>query len=335
MINIKNLLILMFITGILQWDILGIPWQYLTIISVIHALTSILVSVFLMIPFVNKHAYYHIVKKRVNSPNGWLLGLVFLFITFSGFYLFFIGNTGGDIIGSLSFYVHLYGSFLFMILFLIHIKKRPEMTFSSIVLSLLLLSILNPTSAYSEVSKLSLLKLEKNITAYHIEDWTNSTKCKSCHEEIFNQWADSNHKNLVDSNPYYMVMETIAAEVEGEEFRQWCMSCHNPSALTTGLTKTSHPMTNGNFLTNTLFEKGAKTLVDNYKTHGNSRLEEGVSCLTCHRIMEAKSDGNASYTLDLTNRKKYPFEDEDSGINAYLGEKFINSKPFVTTNSTV
>ncbi len=57
------------------------------------------------------------------------------------------------------------------------------------------------------------------------------------------------------------------------------------------------------------------------------RLEEGVSCLTCHRIMDAKSDGNASYSLDLTNRNKYPFEDEESSLGEYLGHKFINAKP--------
>jgi len=333
MINIKVLIIVMFLSGILQWDVIDMKWEYLTIISIIHAFTSILVSAILIIPFVNRHAYYYIVVKKVNSLNGWLLGFILLLITLSGFYLFFIGNTGGDSIGNISFYIHLYGSFLLMILFFMHIRKRPEMTFTASIAAILFLTVLNPTPSFSDIGKLTSLKLKENVTAYHNEDWTNSTKCKSCHEEIFNQWADSNHKNMVESNPYYMVMEGIAAEVEGEDFRKWCMGCHNPSGLTTGLSKTSHPMTNGNFLANTLFEKGAKTLINDFKTHGNSRLEEGVSCLTCHRISDANSTGNASYTIDLTNQKKYPFETSDSGISSYLGEKFINAKPDVHKQS--
>ncbi len=127
---------------------------------------------------------------------------------------------------------------------------------------------LSDLNAYDK--NLVSMKLENNKTTYHNEDWTNSTKCKSCHSEIFNQWANSNHKNLVGSNPYYMVLEAIAGEVEGEEFRQWCMGCHNPSGLTTGLSRTSHNM-DGNSLANTLFEKNGKTLVENYKKHGNSK----------------------------------------------------------------
>ncbi|MGB0990656.1 MAG: multiheme c-type cytochrome, partial [Halarcobacter sp.] len=243
-----------------------------------------------------------------------------------GFYLFFIGNTGGDILGIISFNIHLFGSFLLIVFLLSHTKnmyKKPMIN-SFVLISLLTLLNSSEVNAYDE--KLVGIKLENNKTMYHNEDWTNSTKCKSCHNEIFNQWANSNHKNLVGSNPYYMLLEAIAGEVEGEEFRQWCMGCHNPSGLTTGLSRTSHNM-NENSLANTLFEKDGKNLVDNYKKHGNSRLEEGVSCLTCHRITDASSVGNSSYTLDLTNRNKYPFEDDESTLGEYLGHKFINAKP--------
>ena len=107
-----------------------------------------------------------------------------------------------------------------------------------------------------------------------------------------------------------MVMESLAGEVEGIEFKQWCMSCHNPSAVTRKLKSTSHFM-NENSLANTLFDKGAKTLTDNFAKHGSSRLEEGISCVACHRITQATSKGNASYKLELASRKKYPFEDDE------------------------
>ncbi len=166
------------------------------------------------------------------------------------------------------------------------------------------------------------IKLEEDVEEYHVEDWTNSAKCKSCHNEIFNQWADSNHRNLVGTNPYYIVVENVAAQVEGEEFRQWCMGCHSPSAITTGLVKkTTHTM-------DKFFESGAKTLINELKVHGNSKLEEGVSCVACHRITKVEdAGGNAAYTLAVKSRPKYAFEDSDNAGLQFLSEKLINSKP--------
>ena len=331
--NIKVLILIIFFTGILQMDILNISWEKLKLISVIHVFSSIFLFIFYIIPFVNRHAYKYIVIKKVNSIIGWVLGFILLLIVLSGVYLFFIGNTGGDIFGIASFNIHLYGSFV-LLFFLFYHTKKPKINKSASTF-ILAFTFLFSIPLYSNETKIENellnLKTQKDVT-YHNEDWTNSTKCKSCHSEIFNQWANSNHKNLVESNPYYMVMESIAGEVEGNDFKKWCMGCHNPSGLTTGLTRTSHSM-DDNFLANTLFEQNAQTLVKTYEKHGNTRLEEGVSCLTCHRITEATSEGNASYTLNLTDRKKYPFEDDESSLGESLGHKFINAKPNVHKES--
>ncbi len=318
----------MFISGILLWDLFDISWEYYSSIQAIHIILSLIVMGMLIIPFVNIHVYQHRVKNKIKSTNGWLLGITLLLITLSGFYLLIIGNRGGDIYGNYSFYIHLYGSFVLMFLLFYHIKKSHIKYVASIVL---LLASSYPVPLQADKTKLTLLKIDNNITAYHNEDWTNSAKCKVCHSEIFNQWADSNHKNLVDSNPYYMVMEGLAGEVEGDEFRQWCMGCHNPSAVTTGLTKSGHRM-DRNFLANGLFEQGAKTLQDDLKHHRNSRLEEGVSCVACHRITKVDSQGNASYTLDL-NRKKYTFEESKTDLGQWFSQKFINSKPDIHKQS--
>ena len=319
---------LMFISGILLWDLFDISWEYYSSIQAIHIILSLIVMGMLIIPFVNIHVYQHRVKNKIKSTNGWLLGITLLLITLSGFYLLIIGNRGGDIYGNYSFYIHLYGSFVLMFLLFYHIKKSHIKYVAPI---LLLLASSYPVPLQADKTKLTLLKIDNNITAYHNEDWTNSAKCKVCHSDIFNQWADSNHKNLVDSNPYYMVMEGLAGEVEGDEFRQWCMGCHNPSAVTTGLTKSGHRM-DRNFLANGLFEQGAKTLQDDLKHHRNSRLEEGVSCVACHRITKVDSQGNASYTLDL-NRKKYTFEESKTDLGQWFSQKFINSKPDIHKQS--
>ena len=79
-LNIKVLILMIFISGFLQMDILNISWETLKVISVIHVFASIFLCIFYIIPFVNKHAYKYIVIKRVNSTAGWILGFILLFI---------------------------------------------------------------------------------------------------------------------------------------------------------------------------------------------------------------------------------------------------------------
>jgi len=185
--------------------------------------------------------------------------------------------------------------------------------------------------SYSKITELSLLEIETKTGKYHSEDWTNSAKCKSCHGDIFEQWSNSNHKHIAGSNPYYMVMETLAGEIEGQEFRKWCMSCHNQSTLALGHPKTTHAM-DGNLVSNEHFEKSAKTLLNDFEEHGNFRVEEGVSCVTCHQITDVTSKGNASFKLSL-ERQKYAFEDSASDFGRWFGEKLINANPKVHKES--
>src|SRR3989339_143745 len=329
-IYIKIAVFVMFFTGILQMKLFGIAWENFRIIQALHIAVSIIVMLLLITPFIYGHIYKYSFVKKVKSPEGWVLLGSFLLLLCSGIYLFFIGNRGGDLLGIISFNIHLYGSFLLVLFFIYHTKKqqKPNLGFATL---LILIVSLNTSFVYADTTKLSQMKVESKNGSFHSEDWTNSAKCKSCHSDIFAQWSDSNHKHIAGSNPYYMAMETLAGEAEGEEFRKWCMGCHNPSAITMGFGKTTHAM-DGNFLSNDIFEKNAKALTDDFKTHGNFRLEEGVSCITCHQITKAEGSGNASYTISL-DRKKYAFEDSTSKAGHYLSEKLINSNPQVHKES--
>ncbi|WP_345991618.1 multiheme c-type cytochrome [Sulfurimonas sp. HSL-1716] len=328
---VKISIILMFITGILQLDQLHIKWEFFTLTQAVHILGSIFVTIFFLIPLIKRHVYYYAVIEKVDYRDGALLGGALLLILISGTYLFLVGNRGGDILGSASFYVHLYGSFVLLGMLFYHMRKHVKDLKVQISLLILLISVAYPASSYAE-EKLSKIKLGDHVQRYHSEDWTNSVKCKSCHSEIFNEWADSNHKHIAGSNPYYMVMETLAGEDQGQGFRKWCMGCHNPSALTTEHEKTTHGM-QGNFLSNDIFEKNAQASKEDFADQDNFRLEEGVSCIACHRIEDVNSTGNASYTLDLTDRKKYMLEESRSDIGRWVGQKFINSKPGVHKSS--
>ena len=327
---LKIFLILMFVSGILLWDTVGMKWEYYRALQATHIIGSIFASVLLIVPFISKHIYHHVVTNKLSSPDGWIFALILVSIMATGFYLFLVGNSGGDIVGRYSSYIHLYSSFFLFFLFFYHIRRAKSGVVMIAIITILSTSY--PAVLWAKDKQFTHLKIENNVSKYHKEDWTSSAKCKSCHSDIFNQWADSNHRNLVSSNPYYMVMEALAGEDQGDKFRQWCMGCHNPSGVTIGLKKTGHKMDNG-FLASSMFEKGATTLIDDFKNHMDSRLEEGVSCVACHRITKAVSSGDASYTIELNNRKRYAFEDSKSTLGQWLGEKFINSKPNIHKQS--
>jgi len=327
-IYIKILVFVMFFTGIFQLKLLDIAWGNFKIIQALHIILSIAIILFFMAPFIYTHIEKYFFIKKVKSMEGWLLLCLFLLVTISGFYLFFIGNRGGDIFGNFSFNLHLYGSFILIFFFIYHTNKQQKPNINSQIILALLISFV---PLYAQTPKLSLSEFEGKTTGYHSEDWTNSLKCKSCHSEIFEQWSNSNHKHIAGSNPYYVVMETLAGEAEGQEFRKWCMGCHNPSAVATGLGKTTHAMA-GNFLSNEMFEKNAKTLSNDFKAHGNFRVEEGVSCITCHQITKADSKGNASFVIEL-DRKKYAFEDSTSKVGQWFNQRLINSNPTVHKES--
>ncbi|MDQ1268344.1 MAG: hypothetical protein QG560_987 [Campylobacterota bacterium] len=327
---VKIALFTMFLSGITMYEPFGLSWENFRVVQPLHIIGSILIMLFFMNSFIYRHIRRYFFIKKINSVEGWLLLLAFILVVFSGVYLFLVGNRGGDMFGIISFNIHLFGSLVLAALFLWHIVMAKRQNAQPMALFVVIL-FSYPTVSYSKISELSLLEIEKKTGVYHSEDWTSSAKCKSCHSEIFEQWSNSNHKHMAGSNPYYMVMETLAGEVEGQEFREWCMGCHNPSALSVGLAKSTHAM-DGNLVSNEHFEKGAKTLLNDFKEHGNFRLEEGVSCITCHQITEASSKGNASFTLSL-EREKYAFEDSKSDLGRWFGEKLINANPKVHKES--
>ncbi len=170
----------------------------------------------------------------------------------------------------------------------------------------------------------SWLRLDDERGTVHESEWTNSAQCASCHSEMFDQWADSLHRLMGDSNPYYKVLEDVAAATEGEEFRKWCMGCHHPQGLLSGLTATSDA--------GHMFEKGGGSLFEALD-RGEPDLDEGTGCLFCHRITKLESaqgrtaGGNASFTVNIKDRATYVFEDSQNPVLGWLGRHGINAKP--------
>ena len=318
-------ILLMFISGVLQMDYFNLDWQYFRVIEFLHIFGSIVLIALFVTPFLFVHIKESMFVVKQKSRSGMLFGITLLVVILSGVYLFLVGNRGGDIYGVYAYYFHLYSSFVLMFFLYLHLKKFFSSRILSLSSSVLLLLI--PIDSYSDEVKFSNIKLEDGVDRYHNIEWTNSSTCKSCHPEIFKQWADSNHRHLADSNPYYMVMENLAEMDRGVEFREWCMGCHNPSAVTTKQERTTHFMRD-NIMPDPLFVEGSANLIEEYKKHPN-RLEQGVSCIACHRITATKTVGNSSYTLELKNRKKYIYEDAHSDFKRWINEKLINANPKV------
>ena len=174
------------------------------------------------------------------------------------------------------------------------------------------------------------LRLDDEREIVHEGEWTNSAACAECHSEIFDQWADSLHRLMGDSNPYYKVVEDVAAAAEGEEFRKWCMGCHHPQGLLSGLEKTSNK--------GHLFEQGGSSLFEALGK-GKPDLDEGTGCLFCHRITKLesaqgkKAGANASFTVNIKDRETFVFEDNANPVLKWLGSHSINAKPDVHTKS--
>ena len=154
----------------------------------------------------------------------------------------------------------------------------------------------------------------------HPKEWLNSASCQNCHQQAFADWSDSNHRLMGNSHPYYKVVQQLARETEGEAFGQWCQSCHMPQQVMTGQTalpKGSH-----------MFERGGASLVKAHQA-GEPVVEEGTSCLFCHRITRLEdAGGNGAVTVNLKDRESYVFEDAPGGsVRHWLAERQINARP--------
>lgn len=156
-------------------------------------------------------------------------------------------------------------------------------------------------------------------------DWPSSASCAGCHQEIFDQWADSNHRLMAESNPYYRVLEDVAAQAEGEAFRAWCVGCHNPQRTTVGLPFRGQE--------NRMFNRGGEGLLEDYRRR-HWALDEGPGCVFCHRITRLEdSGGNSAYRLNLTGRPTYPGEHSSNPLARWVSERTINARPEVHAES--
>jgi tetratricopeptide (TPR) repeat protein len=96
--------------------------------------------------------------------------------------------------------------------------------------------------------------------------------CATCHEDVVDEWRTSAHAFASFDNPIYRVSVDRFRDEVGRKASRFCAGCHDVALLVDGAMD-----------------------VDVAST--DARAFAGVTCRTCHGIVEARPDGNASYVL--------------------------------------
>ena len=104
------------------------------------------------------------------------------------------------------------------------------------------------------------------------EDFISSTRCASCHSDVFPHWLQSAHRNAF-REPFYQKNVNDLISQRNIAFTRHCESCHNPAALFAG------------------------ALTDKPQFKNRPFDNEGVSCIACHSIESVNGQGVGGYTM--------------------------------------
>jgi len=130
-----------------------------------------------------------------------------------------------------------------------------------------------------------------------------SESCGSvgCHSEIAREWEVSAHRwSAMDAA--FVQVQNVMADQNGPESTRYCGGCHDPISLFSG--------------SKNLFEADLTNSVGH---------DEGVSCLSCHSIVETDVQGNANYVMDAPPR--YMFELHDGAAAKRVSDFLIRAYP--------
>ena len=117
---------------------------------------------------------------------------------------------------------------------------------------------------------------------------------EGCHEEILAEWEPSAHRYSSRSS-FFQLIQGAMAESNGAESTRYCAGCHDPISL---------------------FSGGKNIFQDDLSSAG---ADEGISCISCHSIVQTDLQGNANYVIAPPE----PYLAEDS----FLGRFLIRSYP--------
>jgi len=106
-------------------------------------------------------------------------------------------------------------------------------------------------------------------------DLADVEACANCHDDIVAQWRTSAHALASFNNPVYRTSVDRFRREVGREPSRFCAGCHDVALLVDGA-------------------------MDADVAAGDPRAFAGVTCRTCHGIVQTRPDGNGSYVLSAT-----------------------------------
>lgn len=122
-----------------------------------------------------------------------------------------------------------------------------------------------------------------------------------CHKEIKEEWEVSAHRYSA-SDPFFRKIQENMGELKGPVAARYCAGCHDPIGLFAG----------------------SANLYSDSLTH-KSGIDEGISCISCHSIVQADVQGNADYVLNLPER--YMFETREGNVPKLISDFLIRAYP--------
>lgn len=129
----------------------------------------------------------------------------------------------------------------------------------------------------------------------------NSDYCGHCHTDIFHQWDASIHHFSSFNDPYYRRVAQDVAERRGGDTVKFCAGCHDPLPLVSG---NMPPRNSESWAANA-----------------------GITCLSCHRIVDLRGHENGSYVLSAP--VLHPFALTDRPLMQKLHGWLVKLTPFL------
>jgi len=114
---------------------------------------------------------------------------------------------------------------------------------------------------------------DPHLEIYSRDAFPSARECKTCHEQIFDEWASSSHA-YASISPMFHVFEDRVNALTSGTIGYFCLRCHAPVATTMGLRR------------------------DQAIWDGPAVFREGVTCIACHRVKTPYTKTNGERRIE-------------------------------------
>lgn len=151
----------------------------------------------------------------------------------------------------------------------------------------------NQSAAYLEAA--ANPDVDPHYEVFSRDAFPSATACKKCHEQIYREWSMSGHAYAAIS-PMFHKFEQRINDLSQGTIGYFCMRCHAPVATTMELRR------------------------DQPIWDGPRVFREGVTCVACHRVVQAHGKDNGERRIEPGGVNS-PIVGSGSGLGVELAKK--------------